>query len=242
MSRSARSSGPSDAAARAHRVPAALLALALVSAGTLVALAAPATPALAASTLAAEPAFAAAWARFARAADADSDAALDDAVERFTAIVAAAPDDLAAQAYLGAATAMKSRHTLLPWRKMGYAEDGLAWIDKALARLAPAHDAPGHRGTPVRLEVQFVAASTFLGLPEMFHRHERGAQLLAAVTGHPTFASAPLTFRGAVWMRAAQAAHAAGDAARTRAWLLQVVAAGAPQAAAAAQQRREWAL
>src|SRR5438045_1017958 len=68
-------------------------------------------------------------------------------------------------AYAGAATSMKARDAMLPWKKMSYAEDGLAQVDKALSLLQPAHDAPLQNHTPGSLETRFVAASTFLSMP-----------------------------------------------------------------------------
>jgi hypothetical protein len=102
-------------------------------------------------------------------------AAVDDAAERFARLSAARPADPVLRAYAGASTSMRATTTLLPWRKMTFAEDGLALIDKALAQLARAHDQPLHRGVPAVLETRFVAASTFLGLPSMFNRANAAA-------------------------------------------------------------------
>lgn len=124
--------------------------------------------------------------------------AIEAAAAEFQALSDAAPTDPVLRAYYGAATAMRASTTLLPWRKMGYAEDGLAQIDKALAQLTPAHDAPLHRQVPAVLETRFVAASTFLALPSMFHRGPRGEQLLADVRQSPLLAAAPPPFRNAV--------------------------------------------
>jgi hypothetical protein len=128
---------------------------------------------------------------------------------------------------------MKARSALMPWKKMGYAEDGLAQIDKALQLLQPAHDSLLHRGTPSSLETRFVAATTFLGMPSMFHREQRGAALLEQVLKSPLFAQAPLPFQGAVWMRAAQQAQKDGKADEARRWYGEVVQRKAPQADAA---------
>jgi hypothetical protein len=183
-------------------------------------------------------AFASAFARFQQASAGESGAA-DDAAAQFTRLLAAQPADPVLRAYAGAATTMRARGTLLPWRKLGHAEDGLALIDKALAQLTPAHDAPGHHGVPTSLETRFVAAGTFLGLPGMFNRGARGAKLLDEVAHSPLLDSAPLPFRGAVWLRIAQQAQADKHPAEARRWLDKVIAAGAPQAAAAQAQIRE---
>ncbi len=150
-----------------------------------------------------EPQFAAAFQQFQQALRGD-DGAIDKAAEAFGSLVQDTPTDPVLLAYAGAATAMKARSALMPWKKMGYAEDGLAQIDKALAMLQPAHDSLLHRGTPASLETRFVAATTFLGLPEMFHRKARGSQLLQDLLANPLLAQAPQPFRAAVQQRAQQ--------------------------------------
>ncbi|MEW6707099.1 MAG: hypothetical protein AB1430_19805 [Pseudomonadota bacterium] len=150
-----------------------------------------------------EPQFQAAFAQFQHALEGDDDAT-EQAAEAFGRLAQAEPADPVLQAYAGAAVAMKARSTLLPWKKMGYAEEGLARIDKALALLQPAHDTLLHRGTPASLETRFVAATTFLGMPPMFHRHARGAALLEQVLSSPLFAQSPQPFQATVRARAAQ--------------------------------------
>jgi hypothetical protein len=137
------------------------------------------------------------------------------------------------RAYAGAATAMRASTTLLPWKKLNHAEDGLALVDKALAQLTPAHDAPLYRHVPATLEVRFTAAGTFLAMPSMFNRHERGLKLLDEVAKSPLMDAAPPPFKGLVWMRAGQEAAKAQRNAEAREWFQKVSASGAPQAPAA---------
>jgi hypothetical protein len=184
--------------------------------------------------------FDAAFTEFQRAVDGD-EGAIDAAASRFAALSGAEPADPVLQAYRGAAAAMRARTTLLPWKKMSYAEDGLAHIDKALAMLVPAHDAPLHRATPASLEARFVAASAFLAMPAMFNRHTRGATLLDQVLTSPLFSTAPLPFRGTVWLRAGVEAAADGRPDDARRWLQQVLSSGAPQGAIAKAKLKELA-
>lgn len=158
------------------------------------------------------------------------------AAERWKALAAAEPASPLARAYAGSAIAMQSQTTSLPWRKMGFAEDGLAMIDKALALLGPEHDGQKVAGTPAALLVRFTAASTFLALPSLFNRGPRGEEQLQAVLKHPGFGASPLAFRGAVWLRAGAHAAKEGHKAAARQWFDQVVASQAPQAAAAQAQ------
>lgn len=170
-----------------------------------------------------------AFVRFQLAAAGDA-SAVDDAAARFARLSDATPQDPVLRAYAGATTALRATTTWLPWRKLAFADDGLALIDQALAQLAPVHDAPARRGVPASLETRFVAASTFLGLPAMFKRQERGARLLAELLSDPRLDLAPLGFRATVWLRAArQAPHTP----QARELLQRVAASGTPQAAAA---------
>lgn len=166
----------------------------------------------------------------------DQPDAIDDSALRFQQLSAAAPADPVLRAYYGAATAMRATTTVLPWRKMGYAEDGLALIDKALAQLDASHDAPLHRGVSGTLETRFTAASTFLSMPGMFNRKERGRKLLEQVLGSPQFETSPAPFRATVWLGAAKQAEADQQPAQARQLYEKVVASGAPQAAIARER------
>ncbi|HEY9065196.1 MAG TPA: hypothetical protein VIO33_09455 [Burkholderiaceae bacterium] len=167
--------------------------------------------------------------------------AVDAAADAFDALSQAEPANPVLLAYAGAATTMKASTTSLPWKKMGYAEDGLARIDKALAMLTPAHDAPVQRGTPGALEVRFVAATAFLAVPSFMNRADRGAKLLAEVLASPLFERAPLPFKGAVWMRAAAQAVKEQRKDDARRFLDDVIQHAAPQADAARAKLKELA-
>ena len=200
-----------------------------------------------ASLVAAGPACAAADAPFQSAfqsfaqAQAGDKSAVDTAADAFETLLKTEPTNPVLMAYAGASTTMKATTTSLPWKKMGFAEDGLAQLDKALAMLTPAHDAPLQRGTPGALEVRFVAATTFLGVPPFMNRAERGAKLLGEVLASPLFERAPLPFKGAVWMRAA--ALAAKDQRKddARRYFNEVIEHAAPQAEAARVKLKELA-
>lgn len=172
-------------------------------------------------------------------ANAGVESAIEPAAERFGALLSADPGNPVLLAYSGAATAMRARTTLLPWKKMGFAEDGLTQIDKALALLLPVHDAPLYRGTPASLEARFTAASVFLALPGLFNRYARGTKLLDDVLASPLLAQAPLRFRGAVWLRAGAEALADKRPEDARRLLQLVLSNGAPQAEQASAKLRE---
>jgi hypothetical protein len=173
--------------------------------------------------------FQAAFRQFIQASAGDT-AAIDGAAEAFAGLLKLEPANPVLMAYTGSATAMKASTTMLPWKKMGYAEDGLSQLDKALAMLNASHDVPMQRGTPGTLEVKFVAANTFLAVPGFMNRHERGTQLLGDVVASPLFATAPLPFKGTVWLRAANEATKANNPTEAKRYLGLIVEQQAPQA------------
>jgi hypothetical protein len=198
-----------------------------------------------ASLVAAGPACAAGDAPFQSAfqsfsqASAGDKSAIEPAADAFETLLKAEPTNPVLMAYAGASTAMKARNASMPWKKMGLAEDGLAQLDKALAMLTPAHDAPIQRGTPGALEVRFVAANAFLGVPSFMNRAERGAKLLGEVLASPLFERAPLPFKGAVWMRAAALAAKDQRKEDARRYFNEVIEHAAPQADAARAKLKE---
>ena len=145
-----------------------------------------------------EPAYDAAFEQFQQAAAGSDTKAIEAAAEQFGQLAATDPADPVLLAYSGAATAMRATTTMLPWRKLGHAEDGLAQIDKALALLKPEHDTLLHKNVPASLETRLVAANTFMRLPAMFNRHARGVRLLDEVVKNPLLANAPAGFKSAV--------------------------------------------
>jgi hypothetical protein len=147
--------------------------------------------------------FQSAFVQFSQAQGGDS-AAIDKAADAFAALLATEPGNPVLMAYAGAALSMRAKTTMLPWKKMGYADDGLAQIDKALSLLTPAHNAVLQNGTPGALETRFVAANTFLAVPGFMNRGPRGARLLDEVLSNPLFEKAPAGFQNAVRQRAAQ--------------------------------------
>ena len=188
-----------------------------------------AAPATTLQAAAPDAAYGAAMAAFDRALAGD-EAAIAQAAAQFRALMAADPAQPVYRAQAGAATSMLANTTLLPWKKMGHVEDGMALLDKALAQLTPAHDAQQVGGVPASLVVRFTAASTFSALPAMFNRGERGTRLLDAVLKSPLLADAPLPFRASVWLRAADSAATAQRTDEARQWLQRVAGSGAPQA------------
>ena len=145
-----------------------------------------------------------AFTTFMQAADGNT-SAIDQAADAFAALLKTEPGNPVLLAYSGAATGMKASTTWLPWKKMAYAEDGLAQLDKALAMLTPAHSALVQNGTPGNLEVKLVAANTFLAVPGFMNRHERGVKLVKDLLASPALPGTPKAFQVSVQKAAVQA-------------------------------------
>lgn len=181
-----------------------------------------------------------AFALFARA-NAGDNSAIEPAAEAFEKLLQAEPTNPVLMAYTGAATAMRATTRWAPWKKMRYAEDGLALLDKALALPGASSTAVLQHQMPAVLEVRYTAASTFLAVPGFMNRQTRGAALLAEVLASPLLDATPLEFRGNVWLSTARQAAAQGQKAQARGYLELLIRSGAPQAATAQQQLVEWA-
>lgn len=160
----------------------------------------------AAATAAPEDDFAAAESWFQKAQAGDK-AAVEEAVTRFERLAALdTPQAPLFQAYLGAAQAMQGRDAWMPWNKMKATERGLSNLDKALRRLAPRHDAALLRGVPVSVETRLVAVTTFIAVPELFHRFDAAKAVLRDALASPALAAAPPEVRAALEHQAALAA------------------------------------
>ncbi len=165
-----------------------------------------------------------------------NESAIGQAADEFTALHRAEPGNPVLLAYAGAATSMRANTTWLPWKKMSFAEDGLAMLDKALALLTLAHNAPLQHDVPAVLEVRFIAANTFLAVPGFMNRGQRGARLLDEILASPLLERSPPEFKVDVWMMAAQLATKEKRLADARKWLDAVVRTGTPQAESARAQ------
>lgn len=133
--------------------------------------------------------------------------AIARSAERLNQLSAERPTEPRLMAYAGAATARLARTTMLPWKKIGYAEDGVARLDQALGLLRPEHEQAQDGAAPDAMVTRLVAANTFLALPGMFNRAARGEKLLEGLLQHPALASTPEDFRSAVYFLAGEHAR-----------------------------------
>jgi hypothetical protein len=171
----------------------------------------------------------AATAAFTRADGGDASAAAEATV-RFGELSKADPGNPLLLVQFGAATTMQARSTMLPWKKISYAEKGIAMQDKAVAMLTPKHDNEMDNGVAVSLRVRYVAANTFLAVPEFFDHKPQGERLFSEVLASPLFNTAAIEFRGHVWMRAARNAERNKRLDEARTFLNLAISGDAPQA------------
>ena len=110
--------------------------------------------------------------------------AVEPAIAAFEALARSAPPQPVYAAHLGSALTLKGRDAWMPWSTIRHVEQGTDRIDAALAAVKPEHDHELLRGVPVSVETQFVAASTFIRIPDaIFHRRAEGKQLIAGLLG-----------------------------------------------------------
>lgn len=158
---------------------------------------------------------------------------LEKVADGFAALLKSEPTNPVLMAYAGTTTAMKSNTTMLPWKKMSYAEDGMAMLDKAIAMLTPEHDKPIQHATPGSLEVKLLAAKTFLSVPGFMNKGPRGAKLASDLIASPLLATAPVGFQGVVWLTAGEVAASEKRTEEARKHFNKVIELKAPQADAA---------
>jgi len=136
--------------------------------------------------------------------------AVKTASEQFRQLHEREPDYVLLRAFWGTCLTLQGREALMPWNKLRYVEDGLAQIDKALGQLSPDRDRELLGGVSVGMETRLVAASTFLKLPDMFHRFDAGKRVVEESLRNPAFAGLPPVLQGRFHFQAAMVAKQEG--------------------------------
>ena len=157
----------------------------------------------------------------------------EKAATAFNDLLKQEPGSPLLMAYAGASTGKLATTTIFPWKKMAFAEEGMAMLEKALQLAASNENAQSHGSTPALLEVKFVAANTFLAVPAFMNRGPRGIKLLNEVLEHKQLEKSEPGFRGAVLMRAASLATEQKRSEDAKRYLNEVIQLKAPQADAA---------
>jgi len=175
---------------------------------------------------------------FAKARSGDN-AATEQAVAAFQGLLRNEPDNALVMAYAGVSTAMQANGTMMPWKKLGFAKEGIAIIDKAVALLAGPHSSVPNRKVPDVMEVRLLAARTYLAMPDSLGKGAAAAKLIQEVMANPLFAGATANFRAETWFAAAGVAKAEKRHDDARKYLNDVIALNTPLTDAARSMLKE---
>lgn len=149
---------------------------------------------------------------------ASDDKQLESNAEKLQQLVQQNPGQALLLAYSGAATSRLAMTTIFPWKKLNYAESGLAMLDKALILFSRQN-----QGIQSELEAKFVAANTFLAVPEFMNRQQRGQQLLNEVLKHKELPTLDTELHAAILFKGAQQASTAKNPELARQYLKQLL-------------------
>lgn len=131
-----------------------------------------------------------AYSQYQAAADGDS-RATRRAVDQFTRLHQANPNDPVALVLLGSSQTLQGRDAWMPWNKMNYTETGLDSMNQALRLVSPGHSTQTFDDLPVSIMVPLFAALTFVQVPDFFGRFEQGYSLLLDISRHPDLNAVP---------------------------------------------------
>ncbi len=127
------------------------------------------------------------------------------------------PDNPLLLVYYGSSETLMGKYALMPWNKMGYVNDGIAHIERALRLAQPAK-------AMLLDEVQLVAASTYISLPDMFHTLDSGKKLLTKLLALESQRNWPDEFRHSLYSAAAKVAEHDGNKETLAKWLTRAAA------------------
>ncbi|WHI47969.1 hypothetical protein [Microbulbifer sp. VAAF005] len=129
------------------------------------------------------------------------------------------PSDPIALFYLGASETLMAKESWLPWRKVSYAENGIARMDKALT-IIEEMDNPGRssQGMPQDLLLKGIAATTFTKVPKFFNSFDRGFELYHELMGDPRIGYMPTDATRWIYCGALQAAELEGSKELVNLW------------------------
>lgn len=152
----------------------------------------------------------AAYAQYQAASDGDK-RATRQAVEQFSTLHQAYPNDPVAMVLLGSSQAMQGRDALLPWNKLNYTETGLDTMERAQRLLSSSHSTLTFADLPVSIMVPLFAGITYIEVPDFFGRFEQGYDMLQQVSRHPDLAQVPPEGRTVIHYYTALAAQKVAD-------------------------------
>ncbi|WP_444957197.1 hypothetical protein [Microbulbifer sp. ZKSA002] len=152
-------------------------------------------------------------------AAAQGGAAIEESYEAFKTLLKDNPSDPIVLFYLGASETLMAKESWLPWRKVSYAENGIARMDKALTIIEDM-DNPGRssQGMPQDLLLKGIAATTFTKVPKFFNSFDRGFELYHELMGDPRMGYMPPGATRWIYCGALQAAELEGNKELVNLW------------------------
>lgn len=141
----------------------------------------------------------------------DSEEANKSIHEKLQQLLQQEPDNPLLLVYYGSSETTLGKYAWMPWNKLSHVNDGIARIERAL-RLV------GESAVPSLREVQLVAASTYVALPEMFNTFDSGKKLLAELLSVRQQNNWTDRFLYSLYRAAARAAERDGDKAVKAKW------------------------
>ncbi|WP_445362098.1 hypothetical protein ACJJIQ_12915 [Microbulbifer sp. ANSA003] len=145
--------------------------------------------------------------------------AIEESYEAFKTLQKDNPSDPIVLFYLGASETLMAKESWLPWRKVSYAENGIARMDKALTIIEEMEN-PGRssQGMPQDLLLKGIAATTFTKVPKFFNSFDRGFELYHELMGDPRMGYMPPDATHWIYCGALQAAELEGDKELVNLW------------------------
>ncbi|AWF80694.1 hypothetical protein BTJ40_07620 [Microbulbifer sp. A4B17] len=145
--------------------------------------------------------------------------AVEESYEIFKLAQKEDPTDPVVLFYLGASETLMAKESLLPWRKVSYAENGIARMDKALTMIEEMEDPgrPSH-GVPQDILLKGIAATTFTKVPKFFNAFDRGFELYRELMSDPRMGYLPPSATRWVYCGAVQAAGLQNNSKLANSW------------------------
>jgi hypothetical protein len=116
-------------------------------------------------------------------------------LERLQQALEQEPDHPVLLAYLGSSQAIRGGFAWLPWKKLGYVNDGIAHMQRALRQAEKSNTGKYPAMVSPLDEVRLILATTYLELPSMFETETEGRQLLDQLLASAANSQWPDDFR-----------------------------------------------
>ena len=161
------------------------------------------------------------------------------AQEQFRGLLSLEPLNPLYLAYLGSTYTLQARDSSLPWTRIRLVNQGLGFLDRALAIQRAGDAQAGAEMRNAQLETRLVAVATFVALPDtLFHRLAAAKRTFQEAINTPGFAHSEANLRGHLYYEGALIARQEHDIAAERSALKMALATSAADFSADEARRR----